>query len=357
MTGQERRLRLGMGCIPEAHNTALYFERAARAAGHEVVVVHAASALTGAGPFDLFLTVDPWFEGLQDLPALDCPTAAVLIDVHRELPTRAMFTRVCDHAFVAQRDQVAALAIGHDSVHWLPLGGDIGVHFVPDLPRDIDLSFVGKLGTPGTERHTVLSHVLGRFRTNDYARPHTPWEMGQAYSRSRIVFNKSIGGDVNMRVFEALAAGALLVTDRIGNGLDELLTEGEHYVGYDTAEEAVVQIERYLADEEARSCIARAGQDILRARHSYDARLASILEVVQAARDARPAPARWASAEQRQLWRAEWARRRGISASDAVALVAEGLPPAGYPDLVVGVARELRRRWRQFRHHVAGSQE
>ena len=54
-----------------------------------------------------------------------------------------------------------------------------------------------------------------------------------------------------------IAAGALLVTDRIGNGLDELLTEGEHYVGYDTAEEAVTQIERYLADEDARAGLVR----------------------------------------------------------------------------------------------------
>lgn len=347
MTERGRGLRVGIGRIPEAHNTALYFERAARAAGHEVVVMHSAGALTVAGPFDLVLVVDPWFEGLQDLPGLDCPTAAVLIDVHRDLRTRAMFARVCDHAFVAQRDQAATLALSHDSVHWLPLGGDMGVHFVPDLPRDIDLGFVGKLGRPGTDRHAVLSHVLGRFRTNDYARPHTPWEMGRAYSRSRIVINKSIGCDVNMRVFEALAAGALLVTDRIGNGLDELLTEGAHYVGYDTAEEAVAKIERYLADEDARARIARSGQDILRAQHGYDKRLARILEVVQTAGDARPAPARRASAAQRRLWCAEWARRRGISVGGAAALVAEGLPPTGYPDLAVGLARSARRALRR----------
>jgi hypothetical protein len=111
----------------------------------------------------------------------------------------------------------------------------------------------------------VLSQVLCRFQTDDYARLHTPWEMRQVYNRSRIVFSKSIGGDVNMRVFEALAAGALLVTDRIGNGLDELQTEGEHYMGYDTAAEAVAQVERYLADEEARARIASAGQNIQRA--------------------------------------------------------------------------------------------
>ena len=343
MTRRGPRLRVAIGRIPEEHNTALYFARAASAAGHEVTVVHEADALPAAGTFDLLLAIDPWFEGLQTLPSLDYTTAAVLIDVHRDLPTRAMFGRFCDHAFVAQRTYVAALAKGHSSVHWLPLGGDPAVHFVPDLPRDIDVGFVGKLGTLGTERCTVLSYVLGRFSTNAYDRYYTPWEMGEIYSRSKIVFNKSIDGDVNMRFFEAMAAGALLVTDRICNGLEDLAIEGEHYVAYDTQEEAVALIRCYLDDEEARLRIARAGQALLRERHTYDARFAQILRIVQTAGNALTAPARHVPRSQRLRWRAEWARRQGISAVDAARLIAEGLAPAGYGDLAVGLARRAKR--------------
>jgi len=36
-----------------------------------------------------------------------------------------------------------------------------------------------------------------------------------------------------MRVFEGLAAGAVLLTDRIGNGLSELVTDRAHVVMYD----------------------------------------------------------------------------------------------------------------------------
>ncbi|ESW60355.1 MAG: hypothetical protein Q27BPR15_12400 [Rhodobacter sp. CACIA14H1] len=333
-------LRLGIGRIREEHNTALYFERAALAAGHEVVVVHEAHDLVHAGQLDMFIVVDPWFHGMQVLPRLSCPTAAVLIDVHLDLPTRAMFSRFFDHVFVAQRDLVVPIAAkGHNSVQWLPLGGDPSVHFVPNITRDIDVGFVGKMGTPGTDRHSVLSRVLPRFGTNQIDRSYTPWEMGRIYSRSRIVFNKSIGRDVNMRVFEALAAGALLVTDRISNGLDDLMTEGKHYIGYDTAEEAIAQIEHYLADEEARARIARAGQALMNERHSYGDRLTQILRTVQAAGDARPAPARHVTPGQQRLWRAEWARRRGISATDAAGLMAEGLTPAGYGHLAIGLAR------------------
>ncbi len=43
--------------------------------------------------------------------------------------------------------------------------------------------------------------------------------MAQTYSAARLAFNRSIKNDVNMRVFEAVACGSLLVTnDLAANG-------------------------------------------------------------------------------------------------------------------------------------------
>ena len=51
--------------------------------------------------------------------------------------------------------------------------------------------------------------------------------MARIYSASRIVFNRSIKDDVNMRVFEALASGSLLLTnDLAANGQAELFRDG-----------------------------------------------------------------------------------------------------------------------------------
>lgn len=341
-------LRLAIARIPDADTTALYFERAAIAAGHEVSIINSPDDVPAPGSCDLFIVVDPWLYGTRDLPRLDCPSALILIDVHFALPVRAQFAKFFDHVFVAQRDYVRCISHGHDSVQWLPLAGDVGVHFVPNLPRDLDLGFVGKIGEPGTDRHLVLSRVLSHYNTNALDRRYTPWEMGELYSRAKIVFNKSIGGDVNMRVFEALASGALLVTDRIGNGLDELFTEGLHYVGYDSVDEAIIQIDHYLSNGDARLRIAHAGQALLRNKHTYDARLERILAVVQSSSDARFAPVRRASPGQVRLWQAQWARLRGTSAWEAAALIAEGLSPVGYPDLAVGLARNALHAVRAF---------
>ena len=57
--------------------------------------------------------------------------------------------------------------------------------------------------------------------------------MARVYSASRVVFNRSIRNDVNMRVFEALACGSLLVTNDLAeNGQDELFQDRVHLATY-----------------------------------------------------------------------------------------------------------------------------
>ena len=47
-------------------------------------------------------------------------------------------------------------------------------------------------------------------------------EMARAYSAARLAFNRSVKNDVNMRVFEAVACGSLLLTnDLADNGQAE----------------------------------------------------------------------------------------------------------------------------------------
>lgn len=79
-----------------------------------------------------------------------------------------------------------------------------------------------------------------------------------------------------MRVFEGLASGALVVTDRIGNGLDALLADREHLALYDDASlESVVA--RALADPRGREEIAARGQALALRHHTYEARMAQVV--------------------------------------------------------------------------------
>ena len=78
----------------------------------------------------------------------------------------------------------------------------------------------------------------------------------------KILVNVSLNNDINFRVFETMATGALLITDRIiDNGIEDLFTENIHYVGYSTKEELVEKVQYYLKNEEERLKIAKAGEE------------------------------------------------------------------------------------------------
>ena len=99
-------------------------------------------------------------------------------------------------------------------------------------------------------------------------------EMARTYSASRLVFNRSVRNDVNMRVFEAVACGSLLMTnDLADNGQAELFRDGVHLATYRDADELLDKVRFYLAREESRERIAAAGRAEALAKHTYRHRM------------------------------------------------------------------------------------
>src|SRR5262249_20237210 len=211
--------------------------------------------------------------------------------------------------------------------------------------RMSEVGIVGNVGGGGSDRCETLTRVLGQFVTNETGRTYSPREMGAIYSRSKIVFNKSINGDLNMRFFEGLAAGALVVTDRIGNGLTDVACEGEHYVGYSSIDEAIAVVHHYLVSDDEREAIARRGQAHAFTHHTYAHRMAQIREAVQ---PGAKGPARSASPKLEALFRSECMRIQGVGFGEAMGLVAEGnLSGASAINAVTAVARGMARPLRQ----------
>jgi hypothetical protein len=169
---------------------------------------------------------------------------------------------------------------GHPRASWLPLACDPAIHRRYDVPKRYDIGFVGAAWRGYERRRALLGRLQRRgFSINDYRRSYTPSEMAYVYSESRLVFNCSLRREVNMRLFEGPATGSMLLTDRIGNGLSELVTDREHVVMYDDAE-LVDLAEEYLRDAEARERIAAQGYEHVRAHHTYDHRVEQILTTV-----------------------------------------------------------------------------
>lgn len=340
---------VGIAAIADVTTTARYFELAAQAAGHKVVALRDFEAPSAFDSLDCLIVCDPLLCDPKSLCQAPCPVVGYMIDVHRSLEPRVCYARYLDHVFVSQLDYLDAfIRLPHPNVHWLPLACDRGTHFRVLLERNLDVGFVGKLGRIGSARRDVLERVLNTFATNDYGRPYAPNEMGATYSRSKIVFNKSIGGDLNMRFFEALASGALLVTDRIENGLDKIGEDGKHFIAYQGVEDAIEKIRYYLANDTEREAIASKGQELAFAHHTYGHRLNDILAVVERS-SIRRAPVRSASRATEALWRSEQMRLHGAGLREVVKLLLFEwqLTPAIVWNSAIAVGRGVIRPLRQ----------
>lgn len=233
---------------------------------------------------DLYLWVDPagrYFP--PGIERLSIPTACYLIDVHLG-HWRKQAARFFDAVFIAQKDYLERFrqAVGHDQVYWLPLAAALDVHYDHRLPRIYDVGFVGNIALAHrkTARARRLRLIAERFRTNDFYRLYTPEEVGRVYSQSRIVFNCSIAGDVTMRVFEGTACGALVLTDTVANGLDELFEIGREIIVYRDDRDLLEKIAYYLAHDEEREAIARAGQARTLREHTYVHRMERLIHLV-----------------------------------------------------------------------------
>ena len=251
--------------------------------------------MTGAQA-DLLFFVEEWFPFFpRGLEKASFPTAAFFVDVSYDLPRRLAMAPFFDHVFLAHKDYVDTFRAIHPSVHWLPVAAPRDLFRPGTSPRDLDVAFVGTLAR---ERVPLLQRLEREFRMNDFRREYDLPELADTYRRAKIVVNKGREGEITLRIFEATAAGALLVTQEGAPGLDDLFVPGRDIVTYRDDDDAVRVIRDLLRDEEARHTIAEAGHRAFLARHTWEHRARTVLDVVTQANGQPFAPARgWSEAE------------------------------------------------------------
>jgi 2-polyprenyl-3-methyl-5-hydroxy-6-metoxy-1,4-benzoquinol methylase len=224
--------------------------------------------------FDWYLHID---DGLgYRLPTDLRPRAFWAIDTHVDFDACLAGAADCDIVFAAQRDGAARLrSAGIASTSWLPLACDPEIHRRYEVATSIDVCFVGNV-FPGP-RAELLALLQRRF-PNTFVGRRFFEEMALTYSASKVVFNRSVGADINMRVFEALACGALLVTnDLTENGQGELVQDGVHLATYRDPQELLDKVAWYLTHDSIRERIAAAGRAEVLAKHTYRHRMEELL--------------------------------------------------------------------------------
>jgi len=242
---------------------------------------------------EFFLWVDTGMEGPPTgMERLSIPKVAYLIDTHLNFDHHLQLAKRFDFVFLAQREYITDFNDnGIKNCYWLPLACDPEIHGKQDREKLYDIGFSGSI-TPAHQRRKKLLEHLGNHGINLSIERLFLKDMAEHFSQSKIIFNNAIKNDLNMRVFEALCSGSMLITDS-AEGLSDLFEDKKHLVIYRDFD--IVQVARhYLDSDEEREAIAKAGMEEVLAKHTYKHRVEEIIKIV---REKKMEPAEFTSTE------------------------------------------------------------
>lgn len=217
---------------------------------------------------------------IRGLGRVGCPTVRLSVDSWHD-PSEFEYAYQYDFVFLAQKALMKYMRrTGCCRVFWLPLGCDPEHHYPPPANTPAyDIAFVGSTHfTVNRQRRARLE------RLQEHVRVAAQFGLGPEataalYGQSALVFNASISRDVNMRVFEVLATGKPLVTNREAsdNGLFDLFEDGVHLITYDD-DDLLTQVRYYLAHPEEARAIGERGRQAVLAGHTYNHRVDDLFE-------------------------------------------------------------------------------
>lgn len=237
------------------------------------------------GGFDFYVRFDDGDYTIE-LPRHLRPAAWWISDTHLRKPYKKIRRQAgnYDHVFLAQKDDIARLKKDTGvAAHWLPWAADAlkpGQVFLGDDERPYDTCFIGTEGKYSLRK--VVIETLRHYYPQSYIGRAEREQLYAYYSRAKIVVNYPIHNDINARFFEAMGAGAMLMTHRVnGNGFSDIFEENKHLVIFDDIlGEMRQKIDFYLAHAETRLEIAKNGFDLVNAHHTYPDRLKTFVETI-----------------------------------------------------------------------------
>ena len=229
----------------------------------------------------------------KGLERLKCLTAWYGIDTHMDYAKHLRIGRLFDITFVAQKKFVEKLrSDGLRQIFWLPLGFAPELHPQEQLDRCYEVAYVGSVNAVlHPVRHALLA-AISREVSEVFKGMASPKEMGRIYAQAKMVFNKSVNNDINMRYFEAMGAGAVLITDHVtNNGIEELFTVGEHFLEYQDEGSLLALIRELRSNPHWCRRLGDAARCHVMKNHTYAFRARSALEkIVLCEKSATPTP-------------------------------------------------------------------
>lgn len=235
---------------------------------------------------DIFIWIDQHSENIPvNLNCIDCPKIALFGDTHLgDINFRLKYALHYDYVFITfnKSHMTHFKDYGCKNVFWSPAACDVEFHCKIPADKIYPVSFVGSTHPYLHQDRVHLIEFLKNNNIDIFVDSKLLQDMSLIFSRSKIVLNKSIADDMNQRVFETMASGSLLLTNRLSkdSGLEELFADKRHLVLYSSIDELMENIRYYLEHDEERERIALEGYKEVISKHTYAQRVDEIIRCV-----------------------------------------------------------------------------
>jgi len=263
-------------------SSGLYAERALRSLGHEVKYFRKHELETLRERFDLYVRTEDGHFGYRFRSAGKVPAVYWTHDTHVPYSIKCIKKEASEYSYIfaAHQSGIRPLADLGYCVEWLPLGCDPELHGRVEVPMAYEVAFIGK--EEGIPRKFLLQEIRERYERTFIRKAHFS-KMASVYSASKTGFNQAINRDLNMRAFEVLCSGALLVTSDVeDNEYEQIgLLHGKHLIVFSDPRDLFKQLDYYLSHESERKTIADAGRAQTLARHTYRHRMEAMLDTLK----------------------------------------------------------------------------
>jgi len=214
---------------------------------------------------DLWIQCDAgfWMRGIKAKNVVHIATDPHCLDYRQQ-------RQISDHFFNMQK----TYSQGGDI--YLPYAADPKLHFSEERQKKFDATLIG-LQYPNRQE------LMRRIREQKYS---TFFDTGDVFDEYRKIYNQthiaiswSSRKDLIARVFEAMAMGVPLVTNRVPD-MNIHFQEDQHYMGFNSVSEGVDQFKRLRKNDGLMESIAERSRTLVLEKHTYDDRINQIFETV-----------------------------------------------------------------------------
>ncbi len=160
----------------------------------------------------------------------------------------------------------------------LPYGYDPVWHRPTEVPWDERIWDAALLGLQYPQRAALVQELRSLGRNVRFELGPAYEDAERIYHSTRIGLNWSSQRDLTARVFELMAFGLASVLNRVPD-LMETFVEHQHFIGFDTLDEALAAVDELLGDRTKAETMGLAALEAVRP-HTWDSRIEQILKVV-----------------------------------------------------------------------------